>query len=262
VTDRIRDFKGLNAIVTGGSSGIGLEVARTLLSKGAKITLMARERKRLESASSELGSSELISVDVSDTASVSDAFSVISGGIDILVNCAGIAHPGRFQDLDRQVLRRTVEVNLIGTMNACSCALPMMSEGGHIVNISSIAGIVGLYGYTAYSASKFGVIGFSEALRMELVPRGIGVSVVLPPDTRTPQLVYEEALKPPETRAISSVIEPQDPAWVADRIVEAMSERRFLVVLTAKGKGVHAAQRLVPGLTRWFLDWKVRTAER
>jgi 3-dehydrosphinganine reductase len=104
-------------------------------------------------------------------------------------------------------------------------------------------------------------VGFSEALRMELVPRGIGVSVVLPPDTRTPQLEREESLKPPETKAISSAIEPQDPRWVAARIVDAIMRRRFMVVLTAKGKGVHAVKRMFPGLTRWYLDRKVRTAK-
>jgi 3-dehydrosphinganine reductase len=147
--DRIRDFKGMTAIVTGGSSGIGLEVARALSLKGAKVTLMARNRERLEKAAKDIDGAIPIVVDVSDASSLRSAFSAMQGRIDILVNSAGIALPGRFHDMDQAVLRETIEVNLMGTMNSCSCALPRMHTGGHIVNVSSIAGIVGLYGYTA-----------------------------------------------------------------------------------------------------------------
>ncbi len=98
-------------------------------------------------------------------------------------------------------------VNYFGTLHVVKTVLPgMLARGsGHIVTISSLAGVVGVFGYTAYGASKYAVRGFSDALRAELKPQGIGVSIVYPPDTDTPQLAYEKLYKPPETKAITEV---------------------------------------------------------
>jgi 3-dehydrosphinganine reductase len=258
---RFRDFKGLNVLVTGGSSGIGLEISRAFIRRGAIVTIMARDPRGLEIAGKNLKRVHTLSADVSDLMQLRKVLEG-RGRFDILVNSAGMAHPGRLQDLEPDIIRRTIEVNLLGTINTCSCVVPDMGPGGHVANISSIAGIIGLYGYTAYSASKFGVIGFSEALRMELVQKDIGVTVVLPPDTRTPQLDHEESFKPPETRAISGSIAPRTAEWVAEETLRAIADRRFMAVLTLQGKGVHIAQRMAPGLTRWFVDRKVREAGR
>ena len=97
-----------------------------------------------------------------------------------------------------------MKINLYGARNAIAALLPhMRNQGGHIVNVSSIAGLIGVFGYTDYCASKFGLIGFSEALRSELDSQGIMVSVLCPPDTDTPGLAEENLTKPPETLAVS-----------------------------------------------------------
>jgi 3-dehydrosphinganine reductase len=256
--DHIRDFRGKRVVVTGGSSGIGLAVSRILAEAGASVLIVARDPGKLERAKKVVKGSTTYICDVSDPEVVMRTAKdiVSSGKVDILINCAGMSHPGRVADVDPAMLKRTIDINLTGTILTCRAFIPHMNQGGHIVNISSIAGIVGFYGYGAYNASKFGIIGFSEALRYEMKEKGIGVTVVLPPDTRTPQLEHEEHLKPPETKRVSSMISPRSPEWVAQRILEAIENRRFFATLTAAGIGVHMAVRFIPNLTRWYIDRK------
>jgi 3-dehydrosphinganine reductase len=258
--NRIRDFRGLVALVTGGSSGIGLEISKCLMSRGADVVILSKDPSKLERTVREIGDVRTIQADVSDHEQIKEEIGRIMDRqrIDILVNSAGMVHPGVFTEMDPGNIRRTIEVNLIGTMNVCRVVVPHMTEGAHVANISSIAGIIGLYGYSTYSASKFGVIGFSEALRMELIKKGIGVSVILPPDTLTPQLEFEERMKPPETKHLSGKIKPRTAEWVALRTIDAIEKRRFMTVLTMQGKGAELAKRAAPKLMRWYLDSKIR----
>ena len=109
-----------------------------------------------------------------------------------MINSAGIQYPDYFERIPFDVFDQTVRTNLYGIWNVLAALVPAMKgSGGHIVNVSSIAGFMGVFGYTAYSATKFGVIGFSEALRSEMRPHGIRVSVLCPPDTDTPGLAQE-----------------------------------------------------------------------
>lgn len=103
----------------------------------------------------------------------------------------------------------------------------MVDRGsGSIVGISSAAGLLGVFGYTAYAASKFAVRGLLESLRQELRPHGVHVACVFPADVDTDQLRHEEALKPPETKAVSGTVSPIPPERVANAIVEAIDKRR------------------------------------
>ena len=122
--------------------------------------------------------------------------------IDVLINSAGVVHPGEFTNLDLEKFHWMMNTNFFGTVNTIKLFLPLMQSGAHIVNISSMAGILGVYGYTAYGASKFAVRGFSDALRSELKMQGIHLSIVFPPDTDTPQLSYENQFKPEITKEI------------------------------------------------------------
>lgn len=253
---KIRSFKGTRSLVTGGSSGIGLEISRLLANEGSEVIMLARDRNKLKKASKSVKGCKMFSSDVSDKKSLDEVASKVfeGGALDILVNCAGISIPGGITDLDQRAVEDTLDINLLGTINSCRSFLPGMEEGSHVVNFSSMAGIVGIYGYTAYSASKFGVIGFSQALRMELKDRGIGVSVVLPPDTDTPQLHSEDRLKPKRTRRISGSIPIARPEWVAKRTLDSARSRRFMVVLTLRGKLLYRASCCFPEATRWYID--------
>ena len=124
---------------------------------------------------------------------------------DILINSAGIAYPGKFVDMDPEIFKNVMDVNYLGTVYLTKLILPGMIErkNGYIVNISSLAALIGIYGYTAYAPSKYAVRGFSRCLRSEVKPHGIDVSVVLPPDTDTPQLAFEHSIIPEITKKIN-----------------------------------------------------------
>ena len=196
-------YKNKHVIITGGSSGIGLEMAKIYLSHGANVTIVARDKKKLEVAVKELSNTlvnindstkriKSISLNVSsdlDTVSKALASSVAEfGPCDVLVNCAGtsVAHPFGSTEVDS--FRRMYEVNLLGSVYTTQAVLDGMRKqrSGRIVFVSSQLGQLGLHGYTAYCASKFALRGFAEALQMELKVHNVYVSVAHPPDTQTP----------------------------------------------------------------------------
>ena len=193
----MKDFKGKNAYVIGGSSGIGLATAKQLSARGANVMIFARNIDLLEEALEEISARrqsddqrfEARQLDVSIRSEVQ---MVLTGAVedfgppDLLVNSAGRARPHRFEDVTPDMFEATMRVNLFGPRESIFVLLPYMASGAHIVNVSSVAGFLGVFGYTDYCASKFGLLGFSEALRMELRPKGISVSVLCPPDTDTP----------------------------------------------------------------------------
>ena len=257
----IRNLEGKKAVITGGSSGIGLETARSLMRSGCRVAISGRDKKKLERTKKKIESSCMaIPVDVSDWDQVevfSERIIDSMGSPDIIVNSAGIVHPAPLIDMDPGMIREIIEIDLIGTANVCRAFLPHMKRGGWLVNISSGAGILGLYGYGPYSGAKFGVLGLSEALRMELRPRGIGVSVVFPPDTSTPQLEYENHHKPPELGRISGMVKPIPPSRVAESIVRGIRGGKFLVFPTSSMRSLYFFYRRFPIPIRWWIDRRI-----
>jgi short-subunit dehydrogenase len=128
------------------------------------------------------------------------------------------------------------------------------SGRGYIVNVASLAGLIGTFGYTDYCASKFGVIGFSEALRSELKPHGIAVSVLCPPDTDTPGFATENRTKPEETRAVSGHTRVMHPDAVAGALLRGMQRRDFLIVPGIESKCAALLKRLAPSAVQWVMD--------
>ena len=259
-TDR---FAGKTAYITGGSSGIGLAVARAMAMAGARVMLLARREERLQQAAEEIrtatGQQVLWrSLDVTDpvaaTAVIDDAAADDLGPPDILFNSAGRALPNYFENISAQQFDQTLRLNLCGTRHLISAALPHMRSGGYIVNVSSVAGLIGVFGYTDYSASKFAIIGFSEALRAELKPRGIFVSVLCPPDTDTPGLAAENQTKPAETKAISANARTISAETVARSLIRGMIKKRFLIIPGFDARLSVLAKRLTPGLVDWIMD--------
>ncbi|MGA1822407.1 MAG: SDR family oxidoreductase [Thermoplasmatota archaeon] len=259
--NRITDFREKLILITGGSSGIGLATADKLIKKGSRVVILARDERKLKKASKKLGKKcDHRSVDILNIEDLNRAKEWIideHGAPDIIVNSAGFVHPGRLEDLTDEQIDRMIDINLKGTINVCRTFVPEMRSPGHVVNVSSPVGFMGVYGYSVYSASKFGVDGFSESIRMELKRNGIGVSVVYPPDTKTPQLDYENRYKPEETKRITGTIDPVDPEVVADSIIEGIKRNRFHVYPTFSIGLVHFAVRHFPGAVRWWMDRKV-----
>lgn len=175
------------ALVTGGGRGIGRAVARALAGPDTLVAVAGRTRSQIESAAIDLeslgGRALAIEMDVTSEASVAAGLYALGGAaahVDVLVNNAGVGggEPVIGSDISRW--RRTIDTNLTGTYLVTRETLPLMREGGRIVNMSSVLGRFGVAGYTAYCASKHGVIGFTRALALELAPRQITVNALCP----------------------------------------------------------------------------------
>lgn len=260
------------ALITGGSSGIGFAIAEYLVVRGIHVTLIARDPDRLNTARERLmeeasSGTEVsaLQLDVSDREAVEDLLGkVVAAGNtpDLLVNCAGMAYPDYFEVLDSAIFDQTIAVNLTGTWNVLKALVPAMKPGSCIVNFSSIAGFAGIFGYTAYSASKFGVIGLSEALRNELSLRGIRVSVLCPPDTDTPQLEQENRTKPYETKVIAGNAGILTPQQVAAALFRGIRRKRFIIIPGTMGKLTYLIKRWIPGLLYKIIDSDAKRAYR
>lgn len=182
-------LEGRKAAVTGASSGIGEATAAALAAQGAEVALGARRKDRLdqvaERITSDGGSAHAFEVDVGDEGSARafiEAAAEQMGGLDILVNNAGLMLLGPIGGADTDEWRQMVDVNLLGLLYCTHAALPLMGEGGggHIVNLSSVAGRMASLGSGVYNLTKWGVNGFSESLRQEAMHAGIRVTVIEP----------------------------------------------------------------------------------
>ncbi len=254
--------------------GIGLAIARGFATRGANVVLAARREDALRDAVATLESLrthpeqrfEFRSLDVSNPAAFNEtAQSLVNefGAPAFLVNNAGRAIPDHFENIPHAQFAETMAINLHGVWNGCAAFVPFMkAAGGTIVNVSSVAGLIGVFGYTDYSASKFAIIGFSEALRAEMKPHGIRVAVLCPPDTQTPGLDAENVSKPKETRALSATTGVLDSDAVAEALFRGLERNRFLIVPGRDAKASALAARIAPGLLRGFIDRAIAKARR
>jgi 3-dehydrosphinganine reductase len=264
-------LRAAHAVITGGSSGIGLATAAALAERGASVSLIARNKERLAEAAASLkarGAKVLTAAaDVSDQEAVVQALNDLTaaaGPCDVLVTSAGQARPGQFLELGDEVFRRMVEVDYFGTLHAVRAVAPSMVQRGQgsIVAISSAAAVLGIYGYTAYAPAKFAVRGLMEALRDELNPAGVHVACVYPPDVDTPQLAEENLYKPAETAAISGTIRPMAAEAVANSIVRAVERERYAVYPDRSVQLLAALGPLAAPALRKLVDRRVRHARR
>lgn len=268
-TDWLRP--GEHVIVTGGSSGIGLALAEEFAARGAVVSLLARGQDRLDEASDALRAAgakvHARSVDVTDPAALRAAVEELeaaAGPCTVLVTSAGQSRPGRFLEVSDDVFRTMIDVDYLGTLWAIRAVAPgMVARGrGTVVTIASTAALFGVYGYTAYGAAKYAVRGLTEALRAELLPHGVRVACVFPPDVDTPMLAGESQWKPPETDAIAGLIKPRQPGPVAQGILRGLDRGQSSIYLDGASKALaRFGGVLAPGLRR-YMDGKVRTAQR
>lgn len=227
-------LQGKVALVTGASSGIGEATALALAAQGAYVAAAARRADRLAALIKrieERGSQAIaLAVDVADEAQVRAMVQRTRdtwGRIDILVNDAGVAHIGLIDGAKTDGWREMVNVNLLGVMYATHAVLPLMKAqgSGHIVNLSSVAGRIASAGSAVYNATKWGVGAFSEALRQEVAPAHIRVTVIEPGVVATDmqRAVTDQAATGPTADVIRSVppIQSED---IARAIVYAVTQ--------------------------------------
>lgn len=187
-------LKGKLAVITGGGRGIGLAVARALTGEGCNLIITGRDGPALQKALTELnkiGSAEITALgcDIAKPAEIETLFAAIAKKyhtIDVLVNNAGVAHGlGPADQLEIQTWQRVIDTNLTGMFLTTRAALAMMKAGGTIVNNLSMAAVQPFEGMSAYCASKYGALGFTNALRMDLRKRCIRVLALMPGATDT-----------------------------------------------------------------------------
>jgi NAD(P)-dependent dehydrogenase (short-subunit alcohol dehydrogenase family) len=189
-------FTDQHAVVTGGGSGIGAAIAKTLADAGAQVTLMGRNADKLQDKAMELGAVYQV-VDVTDRDQVAAAFFAAAeqiGKINILINNAGAAEAAPFGKMEDELWDATIAVNLTGVYNCTKAAIGGMVDAGsgRIVNIASTAALTGYAYVSAYCAAKHGVIGLTRALALEYARKGVTVNAVCPGYTNTE--IVEQAI--------------------------------------------------------------------
>lgn len=197
------------ALITGGSSGIGLATARLFLEEGASVTISGRDRQRLDDAAKGLAPFGEIHTVVGDVAKFADAERMVGeaiaaqGRLDYLFCNAGVPGVASIEDLDEKLWDDVMNINLKGTYAVIRAVVPHMTElgGGAIVTMGSEAGLTGQPNLAVYCASKGGVVNLTRALALELIPKGIRVNCLCPGITDTP-MCEKEANMAPDPQAV------------------------------------------------------------
>ena len=233
-------------VITGASKGIGAELARQLAAKGARLVLAARGAQELEEVAQqcrERGASVItVKADVSaerDCHAIMSGAALAYGGIDVLVNNAGMTMWARFEEVeDLSILERIMQVNYMGAVYCTRHALPWLrASSGVLVGISSLAGRTGVPTRTGYSASKHAMAGFFDSLRIELADSRVAVTMIYPGFVSTG--IRENATGPDGKPILVSPVKEGEVMGVdecARIIVDAFGRRRREVVMTARGK--------------------------
>ena len=218
------DLSRLRIAVTGGARGIGRATAARLAGAGARVVIGDRDHDVAAGVAAELGHGvSALPLDVADPESW-HAFVDGAGPIDVLVNNAGIMPLGAILAEPDAVTRTTLDVNLMGVVHGTKAVAPGMSErgGGQIVNVASAVGRVAMAGGATYTASKFAVVGFSEATRAELEPLGVEVCLVMPTVVRT-----DLAAGVPQARFVKRVL-PEDVAEAIEATIRKPKAERWV----------------------------------
>ena len=266
VVMRTSDLSGQTALVTGAGSGIGRATAELLARRGAGLVICDIDEQRLSVASEELGAfgGKVMArrVDVSSAADMEGfATAVIAelGPPDILMNNAGVGVAGTLVDTPVEDWNWAIGINILGVVNGCRLFVPAMIESGrrgHVINLASAAGYTPVPGLSTYGATKFAVLGLSQALRMELADTKVGVTAVCPgvvntDIVRASRMRGELATEASRRKTIDSYVKRgYGPEKVARKILKAVDRNRAVAPVSPEAWMMYYGMRFLPGLSR------------
>lgn len=269
--------------IIGGSSGIGYELAKRYLQAGDKVCIFAHDQideavatlnefaneskkgaKHNENSDSVKG----YEVDVTDTKQLAAVFNDAEQDFaapDTVINSAGIAIAKSFKEMSEEEFKRQIDINLVGSRNVAYCALPHLKaarsnskQRPKLVLISSMAGLVACYGYAGYCASKFGIIGLADVLRMELSkPEGIDIAVVCPPEVETPLVFEERKSGSPITTQLKQLGGSLPIEVAVDEILKGIRANDFFIIPGKQARKLYHLTRLLPMTVRGQVDKKL-----
>ncbi|MEG2357402.1 SDR family NAD(P)-dependent oxidoreductase [Acinetobacter sp.] len=256
------------AWVTGGSSGIGLELAKRLLKDKYQVCIFAHAGIEQAIADLQKHSPAVcgFEVDVQNESSMDAKFSeaaAMFGTPDLLINSAGISIAKNFDEMTSQEFERQININLVGSRNTAHAALPFLKQAVQqgkrpkLVFIASAAGLVGCYGYTGYCASKFGVVGLAEVLRMELRSQKIEVAVVCPPEVDTPLVTEERKHGSPVTAALKQLGGSMPVEKACKEIYDGIFSSEFMIIPGTQARILAKISRVLPDVYRSQIDKKL-----
>jgi NAD(P)-dependent dehydrogenase (short-subunit alcohol dehydrogenase family) len=259
-----RDLAGKRAILTGASGGIGRAVAAALVRAGTRIALASRSADKLNALAAGLKSvgGDVIAVPADVTApedrrrlveSAVEAF----GGLDLLVNNAGVGSWGHFADSTEAICRTVMEVNFFGPVELTRLALPHLTRGNRpaVVNVTSMCGRKGMPAWPEYSASKFALVGMSEAWRGEFARFDVDVLTIVPGMTDSG---FQNNWLRTDGRADLRFETGMTPEYLAAGIVSAIRNNRTETVLGSEARRLLRFNRFFPRLTNWLISRKVK----
>jgi short-subunit dehydrogenase len=252
---KLTSYRGLTALVTGASSGIGKVLALRLAREGARVALVARRAAELDAVAAQIGAGGgealVLPCDVADRDQVFAAAAAARdrlGSVEILVNNAGYGHHRPFLDWDLDDIEHMMRVNYFGTVYWTKALLPHMVEQrrGWLVFVASVAGKIGVPDESAYAASKFATVGFAEALSIEVEDAGVHVLTVCPGTIRTPFFDQEALARMPPV-AKRSMVEPEP---LVEAIIKALAAGKRELTYPRPIAAAYAIKSIAPGFMR------------
>ena len=273
----MKNFMGKKVFIVGGSEGIGRSIALQLARDGAAVVVAARREDPLKAVVEEMRGQGtpgqtfgFVSMDVTDRAQVQagcDSALEQLGGMDLLCCISGYAETAPLDELEFEAMDRMMQVNYFGHVNVTKTLYPHFKKqgSGHIALASSMLGFMSMWGWSGYSASKFAIWGFAEALRQEMLLRDVGVSVHFFPSTQTPGFDRENEDKHPiimkmETDNAFSKTYPSDE--VANQFLRGVKKGKFENVVGWDSALIRTAMNHLPRVVRMMIDGDLRKAAK
>ncbi len=251
--------QGGRILITGAGSGLGEAMARRFGTEGWAVMVTDREGERAETVAGAIrdagGRAEAMALDVTreaDFKTAAESVREAHGGLDVLVNNAGVAVGGTLLETPAEDWSWVMEINLMGTVHGCRHLLPLIEPGprAHVINVASFAGLAAAPGIAAYGVSKSAVVALSEMLRAEMHSRGVRVSVLCPAFVQTRLLESFRASDPRLQKRVARWMEnsPVAPEDVAGMVYRAVGRRRFLLLTHGNTRWLWRFRRFFPGL--------------